>query len=272
MADEQRASHPSWLGIGALGCAGVVGIVVLLLGGIAGLTFWGYRHAIGVREDLDRTYGTYDSYRPSPDGTIQPDRMRHFLTVRQALMPRCPEVTNVTGSFRAVDEMAGQHAPDVGELFSRVGRVVKTFPSMGLIFGEYVSDRNVALRNNQMGLGEYTWIYAVGYFAYLKQPPTRVLDERDRPSLFPSRVFPAVAKAIERHVAEGGPSIGAWADELARLQADPARVPFRDGLPAELAASLAPFQGALQSFACPAAAELDLTLTVRRESFGYDHR
>ena len=53
----------------------------------------------------------------------------------------------------------------------------------------------------------------------------------------------------------------------------PARVPpFAAGLPPELETSLAPFRDARSASACPAAAELDVTITVRRQWFGFDHR
>ena len=125
MSETQQSSHPSWLRIGLLGCGGTIGLVILFLAGIAGLTFWGYRGAIQVREEVDRQYGAFDSYRVPQDGRIPSDRMNRFLAVRHALMPRCAEVTDATGRFKAVDDMAGQAEPDVGELFSRVGRVLR---------------------------------------------------------------------------------------------------------------------------------------------------
>lgn len=272
MTEERPNSHPSWLRIGMLGCGGAVAVAGLFLAGIAGLTFWGYKSALEVREEVDRQFGGFDSYNVPADGTIPADRMARFLAIRRALMTRCPEVTEVTGSFRAVDEMAGQEKPDVGDLFGRVGRVIRHVPSLGFVFGEYVSDRNNALRDNQMGLGEYTWIYVTSYFGYLNQPPRRVLDEQNRKKVFEDRVYPEIASVIERHINAAGLGDGPWVEELARLRADRNRVPLRGALPPELAGSIAPYRDALTAAACPAAAELDVTLTVRRSSFGYDHR
>lgn len=272
MTDEPRSTHPSWLKIGALGCAGSLGLVVLFFGGLAAITFWGYRGALEVREEVDRRYGAFDSYQVPADGTVPAERMARFLAIRKALMPRCAEVTDIAGSLKSVEEAAHQDEPDVGEIFRRVGRVARRMPSMGLAFGEYVSDRNDALLEQGMGLGEYTWIYVVGYFADLGQPPLRVLDEQNRLKPYQDRIYPEIARVVERHIAQGGLTAGPWVEELARLRADRERVPFRGALPPELAASLEPFRGALTAFACPAAAELDLTITVRRSTVGFDHR
>lgn len=267
-----RKTEPGWLRIGGIGCALVAGVAVLLLGGITAMTFRGYRQALDVREELDRRWGAFDGYVVPADGTVPPDRMARFLDIRRTLMPRCAEVTAVTRSFARVDEIAGDDDPDVAELFRRVGSVIRLMPSIGFSFGGYVSDRNDALLERGMGLGEYTWLYVVGYLAYLEQTPVRVIDEQKRPRIFEDRVYPAVAAVIARHVAARGLVAGPWVEERARLDDDPARVPFRGTLPPELLVSLEQHRDALSAVACPAAAELDLTITVRRDLIGYDHR
>lgn len=145
-------------------------------------------------------------------------------------------------------------------------------PSLGLVFGRYVEDRNKALLEHRMGLAEYSWLYIVCYFAVLGQPPTTVLEEPARQAIFEDRLYPGMARAIERHIAETGMTTGPWVEELARLREQPARVPFSGNLPPEPAASVEPYRAVLAALACPAAAELDVTITVRRGLIGYDHR
>lgn len=272
MTTPERPARAGWLKTGAIGCAAVLALAILAAGVIVGLTYRGYGRALAIREQLDQRYGTYDSYRVARDGSVPADRMARFLTVRRVLMSRCREVTDATESFRRVQAAASEGEPDVTSLLVRLGEAVRRLPSIGLIFGEYVTDRNTALLEQGMGLGEYTWIYVVSYFAALGQTPIRVLDRSAEVSPFQARVFPAMARAIERHAAAAGMTNGPWVEELARLKRDRARVPFAGHLPPALASSIDAHRATLAALACPAAAELDLTLTVRRSVVGYDHR
>ena len=272
MTGEARSTRWGWFRIVIVCGATTVALALLAAGIVTLLTFRGYERALAVREELDRRFGNHENYRVPGDGAIPADRLARFLAVRRSLLPRCPEVTEVTRSFARVDAMAEQDRPDVPELFRRVGEAARRVPTIGLVFGAYVTDRNRALLEAGTGLGEYTWIYVVGYFALLRQEPVRLFREPDRADVLRGRVYPEVARVIARHVADAGLTSGPWVDESARLRAEPTRVPFSDGLPPELATSLAPAHAALETTACPAAAELDLTLTVRRGSFGYDHK
>jgi hypothetical protein len=272
MTDDQASPDPSWLKIGAIGCAAAIALVVLALGGIVAVTFRSYERGLAGETELDRTYGRYDSYRIPPDGAVAPDRMRRFIGVRRVLAPRCGEVSDLTDSFRRVQSAAKESGPDVMGLFSRIAGALRRMPRMGVAFGAYVADRNKALLDHGMGLGEYTWIYVVTYFALLEQPPATLLPSSNRPGLFQDRIYPQMARLIEGHIEDTGMTTGPWVEELARLRKDRERVPFSGNLPPELAASLEPHRLAVAGVACPAAAELDVTITVRRGAIGYDHR
>ena len=272
MGNQPDSPHPSWLKIGGIGCLTTLALAVLAGGAVVVFTFRGYQRELTLREELDRRYGAHDSHHVPADGTVPADRVVRFLNVRRTLMPRCAEVTDITGAFGRMESVARSREPDVGEGLRRAGDVILRIPRVGLVFGAYVNDRNRALLDQGMGLGEYSWIYVVGYFAFLGQPPRRLLEEPNRPKVFEDRVYPEMANIIGRHVEEARMSDGPWVEELARLKADRGRAPFAGNLPPELAESLGPFRAALKTVACPAAAELDMTITVRRGTIGYDHR
>jgi len=272
MTKDQASPHPSWLKIGGIACAAAVALVVLVLGGIVAVTFRSYERGLAGESVLDRTYGRHDSYRIPSDGAVAADRMRRFIAVRRVLAPRCDEIADLTGSFRRVQSAAKEGRPDVVGLFGRIADAARRMPRLGLTFGAYVTDRNKALLDNGMGLGEYTWIYVVSYLAFLEQPPATLLPSSNRPGLFQDRIYPETARLIERHIEDTGMIGGPWVDELPRLRRDRERVPFSGNLPPELATSLEPHRPALADVACPAAAELDVTITVRRGVIGYDHR
>jgi hypothetical protein len=144
---------------------------------------------------------------------------------------------------------------------------------VGRDFGDYVTARNEALLAQEMGLGEYTWIYVVAYHSWLGHPPVKAIEGRSRKNVFHDRVLPQVREMIRRHLAgaAGSPTAVAWRSELEALDDVRERIPFEDGLPRELEDSLEPFRDELERLACPAASELDVVLTVR-SGIGYDHR
>jgi len=266
------ARHPGWLKIGGTGCAAVLGFVVVAVAAILTVTFRGYQREAAALGDIDARFGAHDSYRLPSDGAVPADRLARFIAVRRALMPRCAEITEWTGAFRSVGTAAASDAPDVARVFRQAGDAITRVPRLGIIFGAYLNDRNQALLGQGMGIGEYSWCYVVGYLAFLRQPPMRLLAASSQAKVLDDRVYPETANVIARHIEATGLTGGPWVEELARLRANRARVPFADGLPPELVRSLEPSRAALAAAACPAATELDLTITVRRGVIGYDHR
>ena len=272
MNERLDSAQPSWLKIGGIGCGIIVLLAVVAAVATVSLTYRGYQRALDVRLEVDRRYGAPDTYRLPAGGAMGPDRMRRFVAIRESLLPQCAVVTETTGAFKRVDAAARESRPDVGALFGRVWQAARRMPSLGRTFGSYVTARNQALLQHGMGLGEYTWIYVTGYFGLLGQAPARVLDGENRRKIFEDRVFPEIAKIVQRHIEDAHLTSGPWVEELARLRQDHARIPFTDGLPPDLAASFEPYRQALAAAACPAAAELDVTVTVRRGLIGYDHQ
>lgn len=273
---DQPMAHGrfGWLRFTLVTIVLLIGIAVLAVAMTALLANRGYARAFDLRTQLEARHGDLDRYRVSPDGTIPPDRMVRFLEVRRALKSRCAAVTASTEPFQRVARLAKARGgePDLAGIFGGVTAAAGRLPTLAFVFGDYVTARNGALLEQEMGLGEYMWIYSVAYFGLMGQAPLPVLERKSEASIFEGRVFPTIAKAIRRHVADAALGGGPWVDELGRLQRDPERIPFSSGLPIELAASLAPYRTTLAERACPAAAELDLTITVPRRFAGYDHR
>jgi len=268
------------------GCAIGCGVMLLLflvgMGTTTWFTFRGYDQALRTRETLDQLYASQASYTPPPDGTIPAERMQRFLAVRRALVPFCERVSEHQQVFQRLSSYEDMDRPSVKEVFADGGRVITGLFRIGFDFGDYVATRNEALLAREMGLGEYTWIYVTAYFSWLGHRPVRIIEEDDRPRIFQDRVFAEIRGMIERHVAArqadldhpatADPAgLAAWRAELEALGGDAERIPFEDGLPPELEASLQPFRDELVELACPAACELEV---VRTEKAGsrYDHR
>ena len=132
-----------------------------------------------------------------------------------------------------------------------------------------------------MGLGEYTWIYVVAYYSWLGHQPTNfALGEGERPRIFADRVLGEVRDMIGRQLetlsaspgaAQADSSlIGLMQSELEAMEGDPDRLPFAEGMPVELEASLEPFRERLERTYCAATSELDFMRTERGR-LGHDH-
>ncbi len=253
-----------------------IGAIIVLLAAaflvLVGATYRGYDAELAIANELDRRYGSYDGYHVPADGRLPADRMQRFLAVRRAVSIHCAEVTDIAGRFASVGAWAKGPDPAKGQLFLRIGRALRRAPSVGLVFGRYVRSRSQGLLEQEMGLGEYSWIYVASYLGLgLAERPVPVLQRSTTYNPFEDRVYPAIRRAIARHVEASRATSGPWVEELARLKESPSRVPFHGNLPSELAASIEPFRAALAATACPAAAELDLTTTVKRGVI-YEHR
>jgi hypothetical protein len=256
-----------------IGCGLLVLFVVVVLAGLSGWVFLGYREAFVVRDRLEQVHETQDEFTPPGIGGIPRDRLHRFVAVRETLYPLCEKVSGHQRLFARIQGHVDSDRPPDGSLIRDGFRAATSMLRVGRDFGDYVTARNEALLAEDMGLGEYTWIYVLAHYSWLGLQPVAAIEGESRPSVFYDRVLPQVREMIRRHVAEAGDSqsAAAWRSELEALDRDPRRVPFEDGLPPELESSLSPFRDEFERLACPAAGELDVVLTVK-SGIGYDHR
>jgi hypothetical protein len=185
------------------------------------------------------------------------------------------------------DYEEAEEEPPAGDFLSSLGAVPSTLWHLGRDVGEYAIARNHTLLRNEMGLGEYTWIYVITYFAWLGNRPVDFpVKSEGGTKILHGRVLGELKDMIERHLADldaaqtapapsappGSRSSAAlWRAELEALLRDPARIPFQDGLPPELEGSLEPFRDALERLYCPVMGELEIMRTVKT-GLWYDHR
>jgi len=289
---------------GALGCGGLFLLGLLFVGGsLVGINSLANR-AVNLRESLERDLPDQWSFTPRSDGTIPSDRLEPFLEVRRRLMSFCPEFTELAARMKGMDD----HVRELEELESndeatsedllaflgRAGRIGGGMLGVGRRLGEFSVARNETLLAQEMGLGEYTWIYVIAYYSWLGQEPTDfTLGRAGHPRIFRDRVMDNVREMMSRQSLEmmgrqliemetglagsGGRAAGDTEAQLDRLRAelaamdrDPLRLPFEDGLPMELRRSLEPFRTELESAYCAATSELDFMRTEKGR-MGPDH-
>lgn len=259
-----------WIKWGAIGCGGVVLLFLATFLITTLLTGVGYRRATQARAVLDQRFGTQDEFTPA--ATIEADRLERFLEVRRSLQPLCRMVSKHQELFARLAGHGPQQDRTIVDAL-RDGRQALGAPFLiGRDFGDYVTRRNKVLLANEMGLGEYTWIYVSAYQAWLGHAPAKLFATADRPGIYEQRVNRQVREMVARHVAGGEPTdLASWQAEATALAADLSRSVFGDGLPPALEASLEPYRQEMMELYCPAAGELEVVLTVESGSW-YDHR
>lgn len=276
----------------AEGCAIGCGALVVLGVVVGAITWLGMMQlsgkAVDTRAALDAAFPSQEVYTPPLDGAVEPDRMDRFLAVREALMPWCETFSGYRAYFGRMKDFAeSEDEPPPGDFVKATGFLPKVMWRLGQDVHAYAVERNETLLAQGMGLGEYTWIFVIGYLGWLGHEPTEFMPaDGEQPKVYGGRVRQAVMDMMQRHVAEleaafaedsgaappnGGEDLALWRAELVALQNDPKRTPFADGLPPALAASFEPYRDELERGFCPATCDMDLTRT-ERTGLWYDHR
>jgi hypothetical protein len=252
----------------------VVLVALLILGGVRMSRWMGnFDDAIDTRAMLEQDYPTLESYQPRLDGRIAAERLAVFLRVREALLPACSELSDVVasldgavGEMNALEEKEGE--PGIKDVpWLAIGRTVGSAFSLPPAIGRFAKARNEALLQEKMGFGEYAWIFSAAYSH--TTPEEGVLQrgevEFDDPSeRVRSNVIGMMRRALASIEAQESPPQESQAfaealrEELAALDADPARTLWAEGLPGPLAASIEPCAAEIEALSCPAIREFEL--------------
>ncbi|MDH3591945.1 MAG: hypothetical protein OER88_08710, partial [Planctomycetota bacterium] len=126
----------------------------------------GFQQAAQTREQIEGRFGEPGDFVPWPDGVVPAERIETFLTVRDDSMAARTDlaaaVERLMDHARALDE-DGSGWNKFKSVFGVIG------DSMGMAgeMGVFLTARNDALFQHEMGHGEYFYLYAVGFYSYL---------------------------------------------------------------------------------------------------------
>ncbi len=250
------------LGICAFG--GLIIVIVLFT------LFWQVKDTIfelrnlqDAREELIALHGEVVDFVPPPSGVMAAKRLDAFLAVRDAL------AENRASLLAELDDFPPEEVTD-GEVES-FGAVMKVLEGLGELLVpiiRFLHERDRALLDSGMGLGEYLYIYSLAYFSWLEHSPgdgpvyvdesgrrERILDGEDstfgREEVW-QRYHEAMLAIIGNQLAEQLREDAASAESMAwreilrgeylRLKRDARHVPWRGELPPAIAASLEPYR------------------------------
>ena len=213
-------------------------------------------------------------YRSRPELPVEhlspaAPRVLAFLEVRSSLMGLCDEFDAAQGTFHSVDALDVEELPSAGEIAGTTRGFAGTAVEISPLIGRFFKQRNLALLEAGIGLGEYSYIYALAY-------REQFLDESIEEPLFAQGgpISPEVSEALRAILAHQVDLLGQGAEadtrrrgldaEILAMERDPRRSPWRNGLPPAVEASLQPYREQLDAAFCLSNAGIDMDPGSRR--------
>lgn len=247
----------NWLIGCGIGCAVVILLIAMLIGG--GIWFAHglkdrFENAASRGTELATRFGDAADWTPPVDGAVPPDRLAAFLAVRDSLQDSRARFAETFDAFRRVNDKQQPRR------FGDVMRAVRGGMAIAPLLGEFYDRRNSALNSVGMGMGEYSYIYALGYYGFLGKDPEAGpeglhYDDQERDRDVRPRLHRLLLAQLRNQLAAASaapaPGTAAWRDtlgaEIGRLERDGRRLPWADGLPPAIAAAFAPSRERLEA-------------------------
>jgi hypothetical protein len=237
------------------------------------------REAKQLEQDLIDRFGQAYEYTPTLDGSIPAERMESFLRVRESLQPVCAQFQKVFDDIIRLDRLdvtgdKGQESSDDKPTVAIVGfKSIFTTPG---IFLDFMNTRNAQLAQEEMGLGEYLYIYLSAYGEQLADESNSSYSNIDEAFLSP-RARSEFIRIIENQLTAleaSEPSLSQEnlaADLRAEIEAlkDGSHVaPWPDGAIGKTRESLAPYRERINDTYCSGIVRVELQQKNRGLNLG----
>ncbi len=158
-----------------IGCGIGCGLMILITAGIGGGLYFAIKDVVGEAESIDESFealetafGSTHDFTPAADGSISYDRMEVFLAAREATAESRDKMAGILitldGDKNTGDENKGSKSSVLDKIKAGMTLIPATLA--------FINDRNEHLLDQGMGVGEYTYIYSMAYFAYLEKDLT----------------------------------------------------------------------------------------------------
>lgn len=267
-----KTRSPWLIGCG-IGCGVLLLLVLIAAGAIAFFVrdvSKPFDSAIDLREDLEQQHGEVAEFRPWPGGAVPADRLEAFLRVRESCAESRRGLEQIFRMFDLSEEKALElEEKSFLEQMSFAFGMSKQAIGLAPELGKFYAERNQALVDAEMGLGEYTYIYVLAYYSWLGHSPgdgpgdVHVTVDAGGAAAGAERRPRVPARWAQRRVRRDFvqmlrnqlDSVAAEADaswwetlagEIEAMESDSRRVPWQDGLPRPIADAFEPFRARLE--------------------------
>ncbi len=273
---SKSSTASKWLIGCGIGC-GVV-IIILIIVGVSGYFFIknivkGFEETEAIMDTLTERYGRMSDFCPDPDGVIKAGRLEVFLAVRDSTAQareRLERAMRILSDLDHGDQSGEEPSPHV---LTKIKTGIELVP----LIAEFMKARTQALLDEEMGMGEYYYLYVIAYYSWLGKspadgPPFEIMDEHDEePNVvwrgrrrerleerldvtlrrLNRQVLPMLYNQYEKLTAGGASGAkeewrAALEAEIEAMESDSFRLPWQDGLPEVQEASLKYFRSRLE--------------------------
>ena len=252
----------------AIGCAVLIVLAVVFPIVLGVMMMSPFNRAVESRMVIEQRFGPQEAFVPPPSGAPTPDRLDAFLEVRRALSVTCADFGHMEEQVRKLESFDDQDDVSRLAVVKQAFSTSKSMMGMGPLIGNFYETRNQSLLDAEMGLGEFTYIYVLAYREQILDPPEDL--QLLGPRAINRRVHRALVSMLEnqlrvlRDAGAADDEIAALEIEIAALEEDTARIPWKEGLPPTITDALAPHREELDALHCPATAPLELMLNEKR--------
>jgi len=246
--------------IALLVLAFVVAVVVIFIG----RPIW---EAKRTEQALNDRYGEAVAFVPEADGSIPRERVEAFLRIRERMFAFCPEFQDRVGEFLQLNEPGQDGGPPENEKDREAHGGLRNICGQGRTFRRFMETRNQALLDEGMGLGEYIYIYVLAYSEQLRSVEDSKYEGIEA-AYVGTRARGELAQILENQlqalasgeVRSGSTVLAADLQEQITALGDGRQtLPWENGFPTPIAASLAPYAKPLAAFYCEGIAKIELS-------------
>ena len=213
-----------------------------------------------LEHSVSERFGWATKYTPAANGIIQPDRLERFIRVREAVQANCRIFQNIMDNVIKLETLESDPNLPAGQKASEGLDSLKSMFSAAPTFLEFMDASNSALLTEEMGLGEYIYIYLAAYGELLALEPQGRYADQEEAYLSPrsrkefvqilGNQLTALQSAHEDSDDSSATLIAELQTEMNALTDGSHASPWPGGPPATTAESLAPYRDRLSALYC----------------------
>jgi hypothetical protein len=229
-----------------------------------------------LEHDLIDRFGWAPKYTPPAEGAIQPDRLERFIRVREAVQANCRTFQNIMDNVIRLETLESDPNLSASQKTSEGIDSLKSMFSAAPTFLEFMDARNSALLTEEMGLGEYIYVYLAAYGEQLALESQGRYADQEEAFLSPRARKEYVQilgnqlaslQAVDQHAS----SLTLIADlqaEMTALEDGSHASPWPDGPPQITSESLAPYHDRISALYCEGIVRVEIL--QKKKGFNFE--
>ena len=253
----------------------MIATIIFSLGAGAWLLILPIQQSKQLEHSVIDRFGQATRYTPPVNGTIQPDRLERFIRVREAVQANCRIFQNIMDNVIKLESLDSDPNMPASQKASEGFDSLKSMFSAAPTFLEFMDARNSALLTEEMGLGEYIYIYLAAYGEQLAlESQGRYVDQEE--AYLSPRARKEFVQILGNQLAalqsadQDAYSLALVADlqaEMAALADGSHSSPWPDGPPGRTGESLAPYRERLSALYCEGIVRVEILQKNKGFSF-----